>query len=124
MLASALNLRNDNPCDRVLLVLRSQNGTVQRGRLLLHKAAVVETVRASASASPPIKAVFEFLMLAAARSGEERLATWDEIDTAGQVRTIFARRMKAKREHLARRPRGSYAPARYAATGPLRQHLH
>ena len=28
-----------------------------------------------------------------------RLATWDEIDTAGRVWTISAARMKAKREH-------------------------
>ena len=38
-------------------------------------------------------------MLTAARSGEVRLATWDEIDTAGAVWTIPAARMKAKREH-------------------------
>ena len=34
-----------------------------------------------------------------ARSGEVRLATWDEIDTAGAVWTVPAARMKAKREH-------------------------
>ena len=38
-------------------------------------------------------------MLTAARSGEVRLATWDEIDTRGHVWTISATRMKAKREH-------------------------
>ena len=38
-------------------------------------------------------------MLTAARSGEVRLATWDEIDTAGRVWTVPAMRMKAKREH-------------------------
>ena len=38
-------------------------------------------------------------MLTAARSGEVRLATWDEIDTAGAVWTVPATRMKAKREH-------------------------
>ena len=38
-------------------------------------------------------------MLTAARSGEVRLATWDEIDSAGAVWTISAARMKAKREH-------------------------
>ena len=38
-------------------------------------------------------------MLTAARSGEVRLATWDEIDIAGRVWTISAARMKAKREH-------------------------
>ena len=38
-------------------------------------------------------------MLTAARSGEVRLATWDEMDVAGRVWTISAERMKAKREH-------------------------
>ena len=38
-------------------------------------------------------------MLTAARSGEVRLATWDEINAAGAVWTISAARMKAKREH-------------------------
>ena len=37
--------------------------------------------------------------LTAARPGEVRLATWDEIDTAGAVWTVPAARMKAKREH-------------------------
>ena len=37
--------------------------------------------------------------MTAARSGEVRLATWDEIDTAGRVWTIAAERMKMSREH-------------------------
>ena len=62
-------------------------------------AAAVETVRASKSAQPAVKLAFELLVLTAARSGEVRLATWDEIDTAGAVWTVPAARMKAKREH-------------------------
>ena len=42
---------------------------------------------------------FEFLVLTAARSGEVRLATWDEIDTTGRLWTIPATRMKTHREH-------------------------
>jgi len=38
-------------------------------------------------------------VLTAARSGEVRLATWDETDTKDRVWTISALRMKAKREH-------------------------
>ena len=96
--AIAMDLRSDNPCDRVLPVLGLQNDIVQHRLALPHKdvAAAVETVRASASA---IKLAFEFLVLTAARSVEVRLATWDEIDTAGRVWTISATRMKAKREH-------------------------
>ena len=41
----------------------------------------------------------EFAILTAARSGEVRGATWDEIDLAARVWTIPAARMKAGREH-------------------------
>lgn len=41
----------------------------------------------------------EFAILTAARSGEVRLATWDEIDLTRALWTIPAERMKAKREH-------------------------
>lgn len=41
----------------------------------------------------------EFTILAAARSGETRGATWQEIDLAAKVWTIPAGRMKAEREH-------------------------
>ena len=80
-------MRNDNPCDRVLPVIGPQNDIVTHRLALPHKdvAAAVETVRASASAAPTIKLAFEFLVLTAARSGEVRLATWDEIDTVGRM---------------------------------------
>ena len=99
--AIAMDLRNDNPCDRVLPVLCPQNDIVTHRLALPHKdvAAAVETVRASGSAQPAVKLAFEFLVLTAARSGEVRLATWAEMDTAGRVWTISAARMKAKREH-------------------------
>jgi len=41
----------------------------------------------------------EFLTLTAARSGEIRLAVWDEIDVQQRIWIIPAARMKAKREH-------------------------
>ena len=41
----------------------------------------------------------EFLGADGADRGAVRLATWDEIDTAGAVWTVPAMRMKAKREH-------------------------
>ena len=99
--AIAMDLRVDNPCDRVLPVLGPQNDIVTHRLALPHKdvAAAIETVRASGSAQPAVKLAFEFLVLTAARSGEVRLATWDEIDTAGAVWTISAARMKAKREY-------------------------
>lgn len=41
----------------------------------------------------------EFTILTAARSGEARLATWDEIDLEDQLWTIPGERMKAGNEH-------------------------
>ncbi len=41
----------------------------------------------------------EFLILTATRSGEVRLATWDEIDFENRIWTIPAERMKAGKEH-------------------------
>ena len=58
----------------------------------------LETVEAS-QASIPAKLCFRFLVLTAARSGEARGATWDEIDLAGQVWRIPSERMKAGMEH-------------------------
>ena len=99
--AIALDMRNDNPCDRVLPVLGPQNDIVTHRQALPHKdvAAAIETVRTSGSGQPAVKMAFEFLVLTAARSAEVRLATWDEIDLAGRVWTVPAMRMKAKREH-------------------------
>jgi integrase len=42
---------------------------------------------------------FEFAILTAARSGEVRGATWDEIDLKAKLWTIPAERMKAAKEH-------------------------
>ncbi|MET4161955.1 integrase [Marinobacterium sp. MBR-111] len=41
----------------------------------------------------------EFVILTAARSGEVRHATWDEIDLAAKVWTVPADRMKAHKDH-------------------------
>ena len=68
--AIALDMRNDNPCDRVLPVLGPQNDIVTHRLALPHKdaAAAVETVRTSKSGQPAVKLAFEFLVLTAARS--------------------------------------------------------
>ncbi len=98
--AVALDMRNDNPCDRVLPVLGPQNDIVTHRQALPHRdvAAAIETVRAG-SAQPAVKLAFEFLVLTATRSGEVRGAQWAEIDATERVWTLSAQRMKAKREH-------------------------
>ena len=58
----------------------------------------LETVAAS-QASMSAKLCFRFLVLTAARSGEARGATWDEIDPEDQAWQIPSERMKAGMEH-------------------------
>ena len=98
--AVAMNLRNDNPVDRVLPVLGPQNEIVEHRQALPHRevAAAIATLRASERAGAG-RLAFEFLILTAARWGEVRGAVWPEVDTAGRVWTIPAVRMKMKRDH-------------------------
>ena len=60
--------------------------------------AAFEVVEAS-QASVAAKLCFRLLVLTAARSGEARGATWDEIDLQGRVWRIPAQRIKAGVEH-------------------------
>ena len=119
--AVAMEYRTDNPCDRIGPVLGPQRDVVRHMRALPHSDVVgaLEAVWAS-KAMPAIKLAFEFLVLTAARSGEVRLATWDEIDTTGRVWTIPATRMKANRAHrvpLSERALEVLAAARALADG-------
>ena len=95
--AVAMGYRPDNPAGDAL---GRQQDVVQHMRALPHGAVAdaLATVRAS-QAFVPTKRAFEFLVLTAARSGEVRLATWDEMDLDAGVWTIPAVRMKAKRDH-------------------------
>ena len=61
-------------------------------------AAAIKTVCAS-RAWIGTKLAFHFLVLTAARSGEVRSATWNEIDLDAAVWTIPASRIKANRDH-------------------------
>ena len=58
----------------------------------------VEIIRSS-NASMAAKACLEFVILTACRSGEARLAQWDEINLEERLWTIPASRMKQGREH-------------------------
>lgn len=53
----------------------------------------------TSDASETVKLAFMFTVLTAARSGETRGATWDEIDLLNQVWKIPGERMKAHAEH-------------------------
>ena len=98
--AIAQGYRQDNPAGEAIGAL-PRNGHVRKHMAALPHADVSDAlarVRASA-AGASTKLAFEFLVLTAARSGEVRLATWDEIDLVAAVWTVPADRMKAKREH-------------------------
>ena len=99
--AVAQGFRQDNPAgDAIGAALPRSNGVQKHFRALPHAdvAGALAKVRAS-GAAVTTKLAFEFLVLTAARSGEARLATWDEVDLAAALWTVPAERMKAQREH-------------------------
>ena len=98
--AVAMDLRPDNPCDRIGPVLGVQRQVVRHMRALPHGevASAIQNVRASKSGWA-VKLAFEFLVLTATRSGEARGAVWAEIDLGERVWTIPADRTKGNREH-------------------------
>ena len=79
--------------------------------------AALETIEASA-ASMSTKLAFRFTVLTAARSGEVRGATWDEIDLDAREWRIPAGRMKAGAEHRVPLPDAALAVLEQAR--PLR----
>ena len=98
--AVAQGLRSDNPADAVKAVLarQSSGSTAHRSLPYAEVAGAINSVQTS-HVAPVLKVAFEFLVLTAARAGEVRLATWDEIDLEAATWTIPAERMKAAREH-------------------------
>ena len=119
--AVADGYRLDNPAGDALTAALPKGGRKQRHqRALAHGevAAAIETVRRS-SAQTSTKLAFEFLVLTAARSGEVRLMTWDEVDGKDGLWTVPASRMKAGREH--RVPLSRRAAEVLADVGELRQ---
>ena len=98
--AMAMDLRSDNPCDRIGPVLGLQGNGVRHMRALPHSevAEAIRKVRAS-KARPVVKLAFELLVLTATRSGEVRGAVWKEINREDGVWTVPAQRTKGNREH-------------------------
>ena len=99
--AVAKGYRQDNPAGDALAQALPRHTVARRHlRALPHGevAGAIQAVRAS-RASAPVKLAFEFLVLTAARSGEVRLATWDEMDLDAAAWLVPGARMKAKRDH-------------------------
>ena len=100
--AIAKGYRIDNPAGDAVSQALPKNGTTpqRHHRALPHGdvAAAVAKVRAS-GAWPATKLLLEFITLTAVRSGEARLARWNEIDRDGRVWSVPAERMKSGRLH-------------------------
>ena len=99
--AVAQGLRPDNPADAVKAVLPKPNGAGGNAHRALPYSEVADAIAAvrASSADTNTKLAFEFAVLTAARAGEVRLATWQEIDLQGRTWTVPASRMKAGSEH-------------------------
>ena len=98
--AIAMDWRTDNPCDRLLPVLGSQQHVVRHRKALPHRevGAAIEKVRAAKAGKVDALAL-EFMVLTAARGVEVRGAVWSEIDREERVWTVPASRMKSLRAH-------------------------
>ena len=99
--AAANGYRTDNPAGEIVNGALPRQPQVKAQRRALHYSevpAALNTVTES-TAFDMSKLCFKFLVLTAARSGEVRGATWDEIDMQAKTWTIPAHRMKARQEH-------------------------
>lgn len=98
--AIAQRWRQDNPTDAITKALPKQDG-LRRHRKALPYQQVGECLADvwTSNASNTTKLALEFLVLTASRSGEVRLATWDEIDFDKAEWIVPAHRMKGKRQH-------------------------
>ena len=104
----AQGYRDNDPTGPALTAAMPKTGGVREHLKALPYAevsAALETVRQSGAYWATV-ACFEFMTLTATRSGEARLATWDEFDLKSATWEIPRERMKSKRPHrvpLARR---------------------
>ena len=99
--AVAQGYRGDNPTGDAISAALPKTGTMRRHQRALPFAEVgvaLDKVEASRAYKGTVL-VLEFLVLTACRSGEVRLATWDEVDLEAETWTVPANRMKAKRDH-------------------------
>ena len=121
--------RLDDPAgEAVLQALPRRRPPVKHHRALHYSEmpGAIATVHAT-SAWEGTKLAFEFLVLTAARSGEVRAATWDEMDVKNATWNVPAHRMKGRVEHrvpLSRRALEVLADARRLTDRPLLGHLH
>ena len=93
--------RTDNPAGEAISQALPQKRGAKRHYPALHYSDVAEAIRVVRASGAYTATVlcFEFLVLTATRSGEARLARWDEIDLQARMWTIPGDRMKSGRRH-------------------------
>ena len=98
--AKAEGHRTDNPADKAILKALPKHGRKNHYKALpfAELGRAIGKVR-STDAHPSTKLAFEFIALTACRSGEARLATWDELDLDAAIWTVPASKMKNGLEH-------------------------
>ncbi len=99
--AVAQGYRQDNPAGEAIGAALPKNGGIQRHQRALPHSEVAGAIQAvqQSDGTASVKFAFEFLVLTACRSGEVRLACWDEMNLEDGEWTIPAERMKSKRDH-------------------------
>ena len=99
--AMAQGHRADDPASDAILQALPKGRTATKHHRAIHYSKAGDAVRKvrDSKAWTATKLLFEFLVLTAARSGEARMAAWDEVDVEGATWTVPAERMKAGREH-------------------------
>ena len=98
--AVSQGLRSDVPTDhRIERGLPKRPATQHYPALPPHEVPEAVVCIEGTNAIPAVKLCFKFLVHTAVRSGEARMAAWDEVDLENAVWTIPAHRMKSGREH-------------------------
>ena len=97
----AQGYRQDDPAGDALNIALPKRGKPRQHLKALpyHEVSAALDAVDQSSSGLVTKLAFHFLVLTAARSGEVRGATWDEIDLDNVTWTVPAERMKARREH-------------------------
>ena len=98
--AVAQGWRQDNPADAIAQALPKQDRTQKHRKSLPYDdvKCCIDTVKAS-NATMATKLCFELLVLCVTRSGEARMARWDEFDLERAEWAIPSERMKSKKIH-------------------------
>lgn len=109
--AIAAGWRKDNPCNGALKAALPRRMRERRHHPALVYTEVGEALHAvrNASGRASTKLGLEFLILTAARAGEVRQATWDEIDLGTGIWTVPTEHMKMRRPHRVPLSTGAFA---------------